>query len=736
MHQSTANFEADLRLSVKGVLIVLALCGQTLFLIGDFLYISADDQFRVSLLATLLYLLALVVWLLGRWQAGVGGWLLVAGLAALIYVGHGWLNLPGFLALLMIPTSLAALLISLPAALAVALGASAGLLLSTSAAGQMTTAVPPLMVIWATLGVMWAVYRPVRRVAYWSWDYFQQARLLIEETQNRKVELEQTMHDLARANLQLTRLNIMAQGLRHAAEEARRAKEEFVANVSHELRTPLNMITGFSETILQAPESYGDQIPAALLADLAVIHRNATHLSDLINDVLDLSQIDAQQMALTKEQVQIQEIVKAAAIAVRPLFDSKGLYLEIEAPPDLPPIFCDRTRIREVLLNLLSNAGRFTKRGGVKVRICQDEHDLIVAVADTGAGIATEDMSKLFQPFQQVDASIRRRYGGTGLGLSISKRFIELHGGRIWVESEPGAGTTFFFRLPVILPMMPVGGELMRSFIPDWEYLQPNYPSKAPKARPQPRLVLLETGGDALHRLLRRYLDDIEIVAVSSLEQALQELSTTPCQAFIANDLSVAGALQRLQAAELPVGVPAMICSVPEVYEATDTLGASAYLVKPVSQETLLAALDRLGRPIKTVLIVDDEPDMLRLFRRMLAAAGRNYRVLRANNGQAALQLLRQHRPNVILLDLVMPRMDGFQLLKAKSQEPALKDIPVIVISARDPTGQPIVSNAFAITQAGGLSAHHLLSFIKGMGQILATDGSPADPTPPKTPAG
>src|SRR6185503_18004148 len=199
---------------------------------------------------------------------------------------------------------------------------------------------------------------------------------------------EQALADLAQANLQMTRLNILAQGLRQAAEEARRAKEEFVANVSHELRTPLNMIIGFSETILQSPGAYGKKIPPALLADLMVIYRNAEHLSELINDVLDLSQVDAEKMALTKEQAQLGEIVEEATTAIRPLYTSKGLYLDVDIPENLPSIFCDRTRIREVLLNLLSNAGRFTERGGVHLRGWLKGNDVVVSVTDSGPGIA------------------------------------------------------------------------------------------------------------------------------------------------------------------------------------------------------------------------------------------------------------------------------------------------------------------------------------------------------------
>lgn len=729
MDQPNPQLESELRISYRWMAVMFLLLGLGLFLSSDLLSDPAA-QLKLVRFAALFYALALVVWLLGRWKTPAGRWCVIIGLVAIVYLGDSWLGVPGFLTLMTIPTALASALISLPAAIAAGVGETLLLLTSFYVPGVNPAIVATALgAIWATLGVMYAIYHPVYQFSHWSWQCSQQAQVLLEETREQKAKLEQALDDLARANLQLTRLNALAQGLRQAAEDARTAKEEFVANVSHELRTPLNMITGFCEMILQVPEAYGSHIPSALLADLAIIHRNAEHLSALIDDVLDLSQIDAEQMALTKEQVGIHEILDAAAIAVRPLFDSKGLYLKTDVPEDLPPVFGDRTRIREVLLNLLSNAGRFTERGGVQVRAWQEGNDLWVAVADTGPGIAVEDVGRLFQPFQQADSSIRRRYGGTGLGLSISKRFIELHGGKIWAESREGQGTTFSFRLPISSPM-PTSRDFLRGITPDWEYLQHTRPSMAPKAVVHPRFVVLETG-DSLQRLLTRYLDGVEIAHVTSLEEALQELSAVPSQALLINDMCVSGVLQRLESLELPNGTPVMICSVPGTYESAGTLGASDYLVKPVSQDALLAALDRLDLSGKTVLLVDDEPHMLRLFRRMLAFSGRDYRVLRAKDGQEAMNILRKYHPNVILLDLVMPKMDGFQLLKAKSQDTALRDIPVIVISARDPAGQPIVSNAMAITQGGGLSIQHVLSYIKMTGQVPSTTGQSAGPMQP-----
>ena len=268
----------------------------------------------------------------------------------------------------------------------------------------------------------------------------------MDAARDAQADLKQAVKDLAEANLQTARLNQLLGMARHAAEEAERAKAEFVANVSHELRTPLNMVIGFAEMIMSAPKTYG-RVSTALRADLAVIHRNSQHLAALIDDVLDLSQIEAGRMALTKERVALGEIIAAATEAIRPLYQTKGLYLRTEAPEGLV-VSCDRTRVREVLLNLLSNAGRFTEQGGVTVQARVMGQEVVVSVSDTGPGIAPEDQARLFQPFQQADGSIRRRFGGSGLGLSISKHFVELHDGRMWLESGVGSGTTIFFTLP------------------------------------------------------------------------------------------------------------------------------------------------------------------------------------------------------------------------------------------------------------------------------------------------
>ena len=714
----TVDFETELHVPAQTVVVSLFILGAAMTIMA--LLLSLDIKF--AFFAVLLYGLAGLVWGLDQSHPRLAHWSTVIGLTILVALADTWLAVPGALAMLAIPVAVGAAVIGPGGAVVAGAGASVLLAALARRAGtgiDLAVAGVPLALIWATVGILAAIYEREAYLAGWSWQQFRRAQALLEETRDRRAELHQALQELAAANLQLTRLNQQAQALRQMAEEARRTKEEFVANVSHELRTPLNMIVGFSEMILEAPDSYG-HIPPALLADLAVIQRNSQHLSSLIDDVLDLSQIEAGRAALVKERVELGEIIEAAAIAVRPLYETKGLWLETDRAEGVQ-LYCDRTRIREVLLNLLINAGRFTEQGGVRVQARQQAGDIIVSVTDTGPGIAAEDQKELFQPFHQVDSSIRRRYGGTGLGLNISKSFVEMHGGAMWVESERGHGATFSFRLPQE-PPAPIAGGVARWLTPGWEHVQRTQRPLLPAPVVKARMVVLERG-KSLQKLLSRHLDGVEIATVAGYEEAIEELARTPAQALLVNEPSIGNALERLNnLVGLPQGMPAIVCSVPDAGDAAGALGAEGYLVNPISREALLEALDRLCPHAKTVLIVDDEPDAQRLFRRMLVSTGRGYHVLRAMDGRHALNILREKRPDVMLVDLVMPEMDGFKLLAAKSADPELRNIPALVTSARDPAGQPIVTSAVAITQQGGLSVQQLLDSIEALTRLLSPE--------------
>lgn len=243
----------------------------------------------------------------------------------------------------------------------------------------------------------------------------------------------------------------------------------------------------------------------------------------------------------------------------------------------------------------------------------------------------------------------------------------------------------------------------------------------------KPRLMVVEQG-DVLQKLLRRYLQGVEIDTASNLDEALASLIDSPVQALLVNTLPIEKELARLtQTSVLPYSTPAIICSIPGIEQASTALVASNYLVKPISHETLLTALAQIDQPLRTILLVDDEPDAIQLFRRMLLASENDYRVLRAANGLHALEILQEEEVDVILLDLTMPEMDGFQFLAVKSQDARLCSIPVILISARDPSGQPIASNAIAVTRGGGLSAIQIMDCIEAFTVILTPEARRAD---------
>jgi signal transduction histidine kinase/CheY-like chemotaxis protein len=701
-------------------------------------YVGSPASFRQPSqylwLALLTFAIIGVAWLAARRSARTAGAVLGAGTLGLIILTAGWAGFTPALVLLIVPVGLAGFSLGFPVQAALATAVTGTLiLLPPSFPAPSDLRVLSAAAVWVVVGMVWLMSESLLQAVHWAWAHYEQSEMLLAQSRQQRAELAETVDDLRAANVQMARLNRLAQSLRQAAEDERRAKEQFVANVSHELRTPLNMIIGFCEMITNAPETYnaasGGRVPPALLADLNIVLRNSRHLSELIDDVLDLSQIEAGRMALTKERVSLAEIIDSAAIAVRPLMASKHLALAVDVADDLPLVFCDRTRIREVVLNLLSNAARFTERGGVTIQARQEGEDIVVSVADTGPGISEEDGKRLFQPFEQLDASIRRRHGGTGLGLSISKGFVELHDGRIWVESRRGAGTTFYFSLP-INPPAPLGMTATRWLNPYEPYEERSRPSRLEAETPRPRYVLVETGNE-LKRLLERYLDQVEVKAVPDLAAAVADLAHTPAQALLINDVHMGEALEGLTGSGvLPYNVPAIVCAVPGTEQAAEVTGVRGYLVKPISREALLGALDGLERPVRKILIVDDEPDALQLFSRMLSETTRGYRVMRAANGKQALQLLAHEPPDVILLDLVMPEMDGFQLLARLRTNPALADIPTILISARDPQGQPIVSNGIAATSLHGLSVQQLLAAIQSLTAVLA-QGSPLSPSLP-----
>ena len=557
-----------------------------------------------------------------------------------------------------------------------------------------------------------AVITPLMSIVQWSIEHYDNASRNLEEVRSQRLELKQIQDDLFLANKELSRLSSNLKVMTEKAEEARRAKEDFVASVSHELRTPLNMIIGYTDLMMKSPRSYGKALPSRLLADIASIQRNSEHLVDLINDVLDLSQIDAGRMALNRSWASIQQIVGTAVDAIQPLFQSKQLYLKQSLPDRDVLIFCDSIRIREVVLNLLSNAGRYTDRGGVTLTVTADDQQVTVCVQDTGKGIEPKDLECIFEPFQQLDPLLHHQTGGSGLGLTISKRFIEMHGGKMWLESETGQGTTFYFSISISKQPdeIPPAASSVRWINPYFEYRQREHPFKAPLPPVSIRFVVVETE-NSIQRLFHRYMESAEVSAFKQVESAVDNLHKTAAQGLIINSSTNENMLL-LQGEASQFAVPVITCWIPGRDEAARRLGVTHYLIKPIRQEVLLAQLDEMEKPKLNILLVDDDRETLHLFARIISIARPHYSVLRAESGPEALKTMRQRKPDVILLDLLMPGMDGFEVLRQKASDENIAAIPVIVVSSNDPTGLPVISNEFTVRMPNGFTVREFLDCI------------------------
>ncbi len=575
--------------------------------------------------------------------------------------------------------------------------------------------------LWLILGVSILVLRIIFETIEELNKKYGENMVLLEEARDKQGMLNELVKERTEANIQLARLNQLANHLRQIAEDERKIKEEFVARVSHELRTPLNMIIGFCTVLIESNGERLKRLPKTIVEDLEVILRNSQHLSELINDILDLSQINAGQMAIVKENTDLAELIGEAVVSVQLLYESRNLYLRTAIESPIPTICCDRTRIVEVLLNLLSNAGRYTQQGGVTVRACKKEKWVEIQVIDTGIGIPKQKQEHLFDPFYQVDGSIRRKYGGTGLGLSISKNIVELHNGRMWVESEEGQGTTFIFQLPILEPAANTRSAAMRWFNPEQsEYRPPAHPLGEDE-KVEPRIVLVDPDGD-LTRLLRRYMGQAEYVTTEDLPQGIREVNQTPSRLLLINTDQLSNDMEHLRTTQpLPSSTPVILCSIPTSQKARAQWDIFETLVKPISQKALVGTIAKLGPAVNTVLVVDDDPDTRRMVKRMINQKNHQLTVLTASNGIHALQVMKRQKVDAILLDLVMPKMDGYQFLEAKKELPEYKDTPVILISAHMIQERPVVSDGLGVVIRGGLT---IQQFIHCLTDLSATLGS------------
>ncbi len=477
--------------------------------------------------------------------------------------------------------------------------------------------------------------------------------------------------------------------------EVDRLKSQFLANMSHELRTPLNSIIGFSRVILKGIDG---PLTDLQRQDLEAIYTSGQHLLGLINDILDISKIEAGKMELAFEPVTLEEIVTGVLSTAVALVKDKPIELQQSLPDDLPEIIGDQRRIRQILLNLIGNAAKFTEEGFIRVSAEADDTYVTFAVADSGIGIPEEKREKIFEAFTQVDASATRKYQGTGLGLTVTQSLVQLHGGRIWVESEIDVGSTFYFTLPIEGPeaVEDEEGEEELTETPAVEIIPPDL-SEFLKERGEPeadgQLVLCVDDDEGVLTLFRRYLKKrgYQVIGLTEPSRVLEEARRLKPFAITLDvmmpEIDGWQVIQDLKSDPETRHIPVVMCTIVSDKGRGMSLGASDYLVKPILEQDLLDALNRLDREEgrHRVLVVDDSTEDRNLLRRLIESQP-GYEVVEASSGQEAINLVQTVTPNIIILDLMMPEMDGFAVLETLKSDEETRPIPIIVVTAKELT--------------------------------------------------
>ena len=459
-------------------------------------------------------------------------------------------------------------------------------------------------------------------------------------------------------------------------KEVDRVKNQFLANMSHELRTPLNSIIGFSRVILKGIDG---PINETQRQDLSAIYNSGQHLLSLINDILDLAKIDAGKMELAFADVNVGEMVNSVMSTGLGLVKDKPIKLIARIPEDLPMVRADQTRVRQVMINFLSNAAKFTEEGDIIVEASMVTSpktympEVMISVTDSGPGIAAEDQGKLFLPFSQVDDSPTRKTGGTGLGLSICRSLIDMHGGRIGLLwSEVGKGSAFFFTLPANVPA-PV-------ILPS----EPNLSSN---------VILAIDDDQRVINLYERYLKPhgYHVLAVTNPHDAVRRVKEVRPFAVTLDIMMPEKdgwqVMQDLKNDPETRDLPIIICSILENQEKGFSMGAADYLVKPFLEEDMINAINRLNRDgqISEVLVIDDDAEDLRLVQKLFSDH-KHFHIALAQGGKAGWEAIQAKHPDAIILDLFMPDMNGFLILENLRSSPTLRGIPVLVLTGADLT--------------------------------------------------
>ena len=470
------------------------------------------------------------------------------------------------------------------------------------------------------------------------------------------------------------------------AEAANQAKSGFLANMSHELRTPMNAILGYSEMLMEEAEDLEQE---DFIPDLKKINQAGYHLLSLINDVLDLSKIESGKMEAFAETFDVGALIDQVSGTAQPLMAKNNNHFKIERSDQLGNAFQDVTKIRQSLLNMLSNAAKFTHEGTITLRAERENVEgvdwLTFAVDDTGIGIPADKLDHVFEEFSQADNSTTRDYGGTGLGLTISRRFCQMLGGDMTVTSQPGAGSTFTVRLPAEIP----GAPQEASPQPTANIAQQL--DDVRQVKPGSTILAIDDDTEACE-IIRRFLekDGFNVVTAASGEQGLRLAHEIQPAAITLDvmmpDMDGWSVLRALKADPVLHTIPVIMLTMIDDRTRGYSLGAVDYLTKPVDRGLLRKTLSRYYRAdgISSVLLVEDDIETREMMARTLDKAG--WVVSEAGNGQEALNIMAGLQPRLILLDLMMPVMDGFGFLAELRARPEWQHIPVIVLTAKDLT--------------------------------------------------
>ncbi|NIK78009.1 signal transduction histidine kinase/CheY-like chemotaxis protein [Paenibacillus castaneae] len=539
------------------------------------------------------------------------------------------------------------------------------------------------------------------------------ARKAAEQIAEQKTrEIYYVNQDLRQLNDQLEELvkerTIELSKARDEAVEANQIKSQFLANMSHELRTPLNAIIGYSEMLKEEADELGEE---SFASDLDKINTAGKHLLVLINDILDLSKIEAGKMELYLEICDIPHMIHEVVTTVYPLTEANKNRVEVDIPEGY--INTDHTKLRQILVNVLSNASKFTKEGTIWFSasnvVQEGKHGVEFRIQDTGIGMTEEQISQLFQSFKQADSSTTRKYGGTGLGLAISQKLCQIMGGKISVSSEYGKGATFSVWLPQLENSSSIRNEL---------------PTDEPivmKSKGSRTVLVIDDDSD-MHQLMYHYLGKEEwTVAVARDGQEGIRMAKELNPAIISLDVLMPGmdgwnVLTTIKNDPELASIPVVMISMTDDKNLGYALGASEFLTKPIYRDKLLAVLDKYIHEQQThsVLVIEDDIPTSQMMTKMLEKEG--YRVTRASNGQHALQCVNRAKPQMILLDLMMPKMDGFEFVTELRKREEWCSIPIVVVTAKNITEEDRLRlNGFVknIVQKGNLNREALMDEVR-----------------------